>query len=107
MPLFIDVHETLPEGTTVKDVIGPHNADLETQDGYGIKYLRYWVDERNATSAVAGPTASHRSRELSWPSSDGEDIAAYVTSRHRRGTTRNPGPGRGRTRRVHPWQHAG
>ena len=50
MPLFIDVHETLPEGATVKDVIGPHNADLETQDGYGIKYLRYWVDERNATS---------------------------------------------------------
>ena len=50
MPLFIDMHETLPEGATVKDVIGAHKADLETQDGYGIKYLRYWVDEKNATS---------------------------------------------------------
>ena len=48
MPLFMDVHETLPEGATVKDVMGAHKADLETQDEYGVKYLRYWVDEKNA-----------------------------------------------------------
>ena len=47
-PLFMDVHETLPEGATVKDVMGAHKADLETQDEYGVKYLRYWVDEKNA-----------------------------------------------------------
>src|SRR5215216_5545667 len=29
MPLFMDVHETLPEGATVKDVMGAHKADLE------------------------------------------------------------------------------
>ena len=45
MPLFMDMHETLPEGATVKDVMGAHKADLETQDEYGVKYLRYWVDE--------------------------------------------------------------
>ncbi len=45
MPLYMDVHESLPEGATVKDVMGAHEADLKTQDEYGVKYLRYWVDE--------------------------------------------------------------
>jgi hypothetical protein len=45
MPLFMDVHESLPEGATVKDVVGAHQADLKTQGDYGVKYLRYWVDE--------------------------------------------------------------
>jgi hypothetical protein len=47
MPLFMDVHETLPDGTTVKDVAAAHEADLSTQDAYGVRYLRYWVDEKN------------------------------------------------------------
>jgi hypothetical protein len=47
MPLFMDVHETLPEGATAADVAGAHEADLKKQDEYGVKYLRYWVDERN------------------------------------------------------------
>jgi uncharacterized protein DUF4242 len=47
MPLFMDVHESLPEGATVKDVVGAHQADLRTQEEYGVKYLRYWVDEKN------------------------------------------------------------
>jgi hypothetical protein len=41
----MDVHESLPEGATVQDVAGAHQADLKTQDAYGVKYLRYWVDE--------------------------------------------------------------
>jgi Protein of unknown function (DUF4242) len=48
MPLFMDVLETLPKGATVKDVMDAHKADLETQDEYGVKYVRYWVDEKNA-----------------------------------------------------------
>jgi hypothetical protein len=46
MPLFMDVHEKLPEGATAADVAGAHEADLKTQDAYGVKYLRYWVDEK-------------------------------------------------------------
>ena len=46
MPLFMDVHETLPEGATAADVAGAHEADLKTQDAHGVKYLRYWVDEK-------------------------------------------------------------
>jgi hypothetical protein len=45
MPLFMDVHENLPEGATAADVAGAHAHDLEVQAAYGVSYLRYWVDE--------------------------------------------------------------
>ncbi|MGI8775196.1 MAG: DUF4242 domain-containing protein [Actinomycetota bacterium] len=45
MPLFMDVHENLPEGAGAKDVADAHQADLKTQDKYGVKYLKYWVDD--------------------------------------------------------------
>lgn len=45
MPLFMDVHESLPEGAGAADVAGAHQADLATQEKYGVSYLRYWVDE--------------------------------------------------------------
>jgi Protein of unknown function (DUF4242) len=45
VPLFMDVHETLPEGASAKDVAQAHAADVATQDKYGVNYLRYWVDE--------------------------------------------------------------
>jgi hypothetical protein len=47
MPLFMDVHESLPEGATAKDVAEAHKADLKVQDEYGVHYLRYWADEKN------------------------------------------------------------
>ena len=47
MPLFMDVHESLPDGATVKDVTGAHQADLQAQEKFRVKYLRYWVDEEN------------------------------------------------------------
>lgn len=45
MPLFMDVHEKLPEGATAADVAGAHEADLRIQEQYGVNYLHYWVDE--------------------------------------------------------------
>jgi hypothetical protein len=47
MPLFMDVHEQLPEGATATDVAGAHQADLAIQDQYGVNYKSYWVDEAN------------------------------------------------------------
>ena len=44
MPLFLDVH-TIEGGVSEDDVAGAHRKDLETQDEYGVSYLRYWVDE--------------------------------------------------------------
>ena len=49
MPLFMDVHEQLPEGATAADVAGAHQADLAIQDQYGVNYKSYWVDEANGT----------------------------------------------------------
>jgi hypothetical protein len=44
MPLFMDVH-SLDGGVAAGDVAEAHEADLKTQDQYGVSYLRYWVDE--------------------------------------------------------------
>jgi hypothetical protein len=46
MPLFMDVHETMPDGARAADVAGAHALDVKTQDQYGVKYLKYWVDEK-------------------------------------------------------------
>jgi hypothetical protein len=45
LPLFMDVHKSLPDGATAKDVAAAHQADLKTQDQYGVNYKSYWVDE--------------------------------------------------------------
>ncbi|MBW3562461.1 MAG: DUF4242 domain-containing protein [Actinobacteria bacterium] len=44
MSLFMDVH-TIEGGVSATDVADAHEKDLETQGGYGVSYLRYWVDE--------------------------------------------------------------
>ena len=44
MALFMDAH-TLEGGVAAADVAAAHQADLETQEQYGVSYLRYWVDE--------------------------------------------------------------
>ena len=44
MPLFMDVHNSLPQGATAEDVADAHRADLETQEKYGVSYTSYWTD---------------------------------------------------------------
>ena len=44
MSLFMDVH-TIDGGVSAADVAGAHMKDLETQEKYGVSYLRYWVNE--------------------------------------------------------------
>lgn len=46
MTLYMDVHN-LEGGVALDDVAKAHMADLQTQDTYGVRYLRYWVDEAN------------------------------------------------------------
>ena len=45
MPLFIDVHN-IKGGVTAKDVAEAHMKDLQEQGKHGVKYMRYWVDEK-------------------------------------------------------------
>ncbi|HEX2142109.1 MAG TPA: DUF4242 domain-containing protein [Candidatus Limnocylindria bacterium] len=44
MTLFMDVH-SIDGGVAARDVAQAHIADLKTQDRYGVRYLRYWVNE--------------------------------------------------------------
>ena len=44
MSLYMDVHNSLPEGATATDVAEAHAADLQVQEDYGVRYLNYWVD---------------------------------------------------------------
>lgn len=46
MPLFMDVHE-ITGGVAMDDVATAHLADLRTQDAHDVRYLRYWVDEKD------------------------------------------------------------
>lgn len=45
MPLYMDVH-TIDGGVAMGDVAKAHIADLQTQGKFDVRYLRYWVDER-------------------------------------------------------------
>ncbi len=44
MPLYMDIHNGV-DGLTADAVTHAHQADLKTQEKYGVKYLRYWFDE--------------------------------------------------------------
>jgi glucuronate isomerase len=59
VPLFMDVHESLPEGASAKDVAEAHMADVKTQQKYGVNYMKYWVDEeaRKVFCLVEAPSA--------------------------------------------------
>ena len=58
MPLFMDHHQ-IAGGVSMDDVAKAHLADLQAQDGYDVRYLRYWVDEGNGQvfCLVEAPTA--------------------------------------------------
>jgi len=43
MPLFMDVHH-MDGQIDENEVARAHDADLATQEQYGVKYQRYWVD---------------------------------------------------------------
>lgn len=44
MPLYMDIHHKV-EGLTTEAVMEAHKRDLEVQEKYGVKYLKYWYDE--------------------------------------------------------------
>ena len=72
MPLYMDVHQQLPEGATAEDVAGAHEADMAIQDRYGVTYRNYWVDEKagkvfclvEAPSAEAAATVHREAHGL-------------------------------------------
>jgi hypothetical protein len=45
MPLFMDIHHKV-EGLTPEAVTAAHQQDLALQARYGVRFIRYWYDER-------------------------------------------------------------
>lgn len=60
MPLYMDVHQKLPEGATAADVAEAHEADMAIQERYGVTYRNYWVDDKagKVFCLVEAPSAS-------------------------------------------------
>ena len=58
MPLFMDMHE-MRGGVSMDDVAKAHLADLQTQVGRDVRYLRYWVaeDDGRVFCLVEAPSA--------------------------------------------------
>ena len=46
MPLYMDTHEKV-DGLTAEAVAGAHQRDLEVQNKYGARFLKYWFNENN------------------------------------------------------------
>ncbi len=46
MALFMDIHNHIP-GLTPQAVAEAHRKDLETQQKFGVNYIKYWYDEKN------------------------------------------------------------
>jgi peptidyl-tRNA hydrolase len=44
MPLYMDIHHKV-DGLTADAVQHAHEADVQTQNKYGVEYLKYWFDE--------------------------------------------------------------
>jgi class 3 adenylate cyclase len=45
MPTYMDIHE-IPDGVSAKDVADAHYKDVAVQEKYGVKYHKYWVNEK-------------------------------------------------------------
>ena len=56
MPLFLDIHRNVTAASP-EEVQRAHVSDLEAQEAYGVKYLKYWFDSHRRTICclVDGP----------------------------------------------------
>jgi Protein of unknown function (DUF4242) len=46
VPLFMDIHHKV-EGLTAEAVTAAHRADLDVQARFGVRFVRYWYDEKS------------------------------------------------------------
>jgi hypothetical protein len=44
MPRFIDVHHHVAKGMTPEVAARLHQMDVEAQDKYGVRFVKYWYD---------------------------------------------------------------
>lgn len=71
MPIYMDVHRNVA-GASPKDVASAHQKDVETGKKHGVRYLKYWHDEKegkifclcDAPSAEAAHAVHHEAHGL-------------------------------------------
>jgi hypothetical protein len=80
--LFMDVHDLGPGKVTAEAVAEAHQADLKKQHEHGVRFLRYWVDEKQGKvyclSEAPNPQAiidTHRAAHGLLPDTVGEVTA--------------------------------
>ncbi|MPZ51599.1 MAG: DUF4242 domain-containing protein [Acidimicrobiia bacterium] len=44
MPLFMDVHDGIPDEADAEAVAEAHRADLRIQEKYNTRFINYWLD---------------------------------------------------------------
>ncbi len=68
MPLYMDIHHKV-EGLTADAVMHAHEADVQTQEKYGVKYLKYWFDESSGKVFCLSrlPTRRRQQRSTTKP----------------------------------------
>jgi len=49
MPLYMDIHNVDTDEFSAEDVVKAHMEDLAIQDQFGVKQLKYWVNEQAKT----------------------------------------------------------
>ena len=49
MPLYMDIHTVDSDEFSAEDVVKAHMEDLAVQDKFGVKQLKYWVNENART----------------------------------------------------------
>lgn len=87
VPLFLDRHDLT--GATPEDVATAHDADLDVQERFGVRYLTYWFDydRQRAFCLASGPdeesvVAVHREAHGMIASEvlpvDGDEVARFL-----------------------------
>lgn len=63
MPLFMDIHRKV-DGLTADAVRHAHEADVQTQEQYGVEYMQYWFDEHSGKvfCLIDAPSAEDAAR---------------------------------------------
>jgi hypothetical protein len=57
MPIYLDYHQL--EGITIDKIRAAHQGDIAHQKKHGVKFIQYWMNEKNATvfCLVEGPNS--------------------------------------------------
>ena len=71
MPLYMDIHSKV-EGATTQAVADAHMLDIGVQGKYGVRYVKYWLDEGSGTifclveAPEQGSSRESTVRRMAW-----------------------------------------